>query len=179
MTVVTACIALGSNLGDRRGVIDAALKAIGQLDHVEIVAVSTIIETPPMGQPNQGDYLNAAATLRTSIDPRQLLDHFLAIETAHGRRRTTRTRWGSRELDIDLLLYGDRIISEPGLDVPHPHMHERAFVLEPLAQIAPDAMHPVLGRTIAQLLTEWRKRASGENHGEQPRPPSPQCNAGV
>ena len=109
-------------------------------------------ETAPVGGVPQGLYLNAAATLRTGLSPRELLDGLLAIERAHGRDRLTEARWGPRTLDLDLILYGDLIINEPGLVLPHPRMHERSFVLEPLAEIAPGWVVPGRGRTVSDLL---------------------------
>lgn len=156
MTAHTAFIALGSNMGDRRATLRAALDAIDRLDGSSIERISSIIETPPMGQPGQEPYLNAAACLRTELSPRALLDHFLKIEAAHGRTRSEQTRWGARQLDIDLLLYDEQVIDEPGLTVPHPYMHERLFVLEPLAEIAPQIVHPVSGRSIVDLLDQVR-----------------------
>lgn len=147
-------IALGSNLGDRRANIDSAIADLRASPEIEVVAVSSLIETEPVGPVGQGLYLNAAAALCTSFSPRGLLDLCLAIEVAHGRDRRTQTRWGPRTLDIDLLLYEQLIIDEPGLRIPHPHMAERRFVLEPLAEIAPHALHPVLRTSIHDLLDQ-------------------------
>jgi len=99
----------------------------------------------------QGPYLNAAALIETSLSPRELLGQLLRIERAAGRDRAKEQRWGPRTLDLDLIFFADRIISEPDLKVPHPLMHERMFVLEPLAEIAPRAVHPVLNRTVIEL----------------------------
>jgi 2-amino-4-hydroxy-6-hydroxymethyldihydropteridine diphosphokinase len=147
----TVYVALGSNLGDRRGLLASALGALAALDGVEVVAVSDFVETAPQGPPGQGPYLNAAAALRCEIEPRRLLNTMLAIEAAHGRDRASEQRWGPRPLDLDLLLYGDLVIDEPEFVVPHPRLHERPFVLVPLAQIAPEAVHPVLGLTMQSL----------------------------
>lgn len=151
MTATTAYIALGSNAGDRRAALDSALAALRGARGVTVIAVSPYVETEPVGPP-QPRYLNAAAELRTTLDPRALLDLLLSVEARHGRNRRAETRWGPRRLDLDLLLYGERVIDEPGLAVPHPRMHERRFVLEPLAQIAPHARHPARGRTVEWLL---------------------------
>jgi 2-amino-4-hydroxy-6-hydroxymethyldihydropteridine diphosphokinase len=113
--------------------------------------VSDAIETDPVGPVPQGRFLNAAATLHTALEARDLLDQLLAIERQRGRTRAREERWGPRTLDLDLLLYGDRIIEEPGLSIPHPRLHERTFVLAPLSQIAPDVVVPTLGRTIREL----------------------------
>lgn len=155
---ITAFIALGSNLGDRRGAIERAVEALRGAERVKVVRLSPVIETAPVGGPvGQGAFLNAACELQSSLDPRQLLDLLLAVEATMGRER--RVRWGPRPIDLDLLLFGDRIIHEPGLRLPHPRMHERLFVLEPLAMIAPNAVHPVLRLTIAALLRHARAEA--------------------
>ena len=151
MTGTTAYIALGSNLGDRRGHLESALEDLAAIERVELCAVSDFVETKPQGPPGQGPYLNAAAALRCEIEPRALLNTMLAIETAHGRDRAGEQRWGPRTLDLDLLLFGSRIIDDPDLVIPHPRLHERPFVLVPLARIAPDAVHPVLGLTVRCL----------------------------
>lgn len=148
-----AMIGLGSNLGDRAATIDGALAALAATPGVRIERVSTIRETEPVGGPTgQGPYLNAAAALETTLEPVDLLRVLQAIETRCGRVRTV--RWGERTLDLDLLLFDDRIIDSPELTVPHPRLAERRFVLEPLVEIAPDAIEPVTGRTVSGLLRE-------------------------
>jgi 2-amino-4-hydroxy-6-hydroxymethyldihydropteridine diphosphokinase len=148
---VAAYIAMGSNLGDRAGAIDAALKSLDAHGAIAVTAVSSIIETEPVGRARQGRFLNAVAEIETAQEPRRLLEVCLGIEASCGRDRRHEQRWGPRPLDLDLLLYGSRVIDEPGLTVPHPRLHERAFVLRPLAEIAPALVHPVLGETIAKL----------------------------
>lgn len=147
-----AAIALGSNLGDRRTALASALDAIQQLPTTRLIAASEPLETDPVGPGRQGRYLNAATVVDTDLPPRVLLDHLLKIERSLGRVRDAREQWGPRTIDLDLLLYADLVKGEPGLTIPHPRMHERRFVLEPLASIAPEMMHPVLQRTVADLL---------------------------
>jgi 2-amino-4-hydroxy-6-hydroxymethyldihydropteridine diphosphokinase len=154
-----AMIGLGSNLGDRAALLDGALAALAATSGVRIVGVSSFCETEPVGgPPGQGPYLNAAAALETTLEPIDLLRALQAIEARFGRVRTV--RWGERTLDLDLLLFDDRIIDSPELTVPHPRLAERRFVLEPLAEIAPDAVEPVTGRTVSGLLREL-DRGSG------------------
>lgn len=149
---MVAFAALGSNLGDREAHISGAISQLQHTPGIEFIRVSRIIETAPVGPLGQGPYLNGAIGLRTTLSPRHLLNRFLEIESAHGRNRAHSQRWGSRELDIDLLLYGDHVINEPGLHVPHPRMAERLFVLQPLAEIAPNVVHPLLGVSLQSLL---------------------------
>jgi 2-amino-4-hydroxy-6-hydroxymethyldihydropteridine diphosphokinase len=124
-------------------------------DGIAVVAVSPLYETRPVGGPPQGAYLNAAAALGTTLPPRALLARLLAIEGLAGRERGS-VRDAPRRLDLDLLLYGDLRIDEPALRVPHPRLHERAFALVPLADLAPDLVHPVFGETIARLAARVR-----------------------
>lgn len=148
-------IALGSNLGDRRNYLEQALGQIDERESISVVQVSPIIETTPVGPVKQGNFLNAVAEVATDLDAFALLDELLRIETRLGRIR--REKWGPRTIDLDILLYDDLIIDDARLSVPHPHLVERVFALEPLASIAPDLIHPVIGTTIAEILLEYRE----------------------
>ena len=140
---VTAFIAIGANLGDPLGQVREALDALDRLSGVRVVARSSIYRTAPLGAEGQPDYFNAVAGVDTRLQPRALLAALLDLESRRGRVRHFQN--APRTLDLDLLLYGDRIIDEPGLVVPHPRMHLRRFVLDPLLEIAPDAVIPGLG----------------------------------
>ena len=144
--VTTAYVGLGANLGDREKKIRRAAELLGA------TRLSAIRETEPWGLVDQPRFLNAVARVETELTPRQLLDRLLEIERELGRIREG-PRWGPRAIDLDLLLYGDRRIDEPGLTVPHPRLRERLFVLEPLAELAPDAVVPGLG-SVSVLLAE-------------------------
>jgi 2-amino-4-hydroxy-6-hydroxymethyldihydropteridine diphosphokinase len=148
---LTAFIALGANVGDRRHNISAAIQKLKQSEGVEVVRVSKLIENPAIGMGDDAPpFLNGVAQISTTLGSHALLHRLLEIEKEMGRER--RERWEPRVIDLDLLLYGNQIISSQELIVPHPLMHERRFVLEPLAEIAPDVVHPTLQMTIAGLL---------------------------
>jgi 2-amino-4-hydroxy-6-hydroxymethyldihydropteridine diphosphokinase len=132
-----AYVALGSNLGDREATIRAALAELDATPGVRVIAVSTLVETEPVGYLDQPRFINGAAVLETSLEPRQLLDVLLAAERRLGRVREGVPAGGPRAIDLDLLLYDGAEIDEPGLRVPHPRLHERRFVLEPLAELDP------------------------------------------
>ena len=142
-------IGLGSNLGDRVAHLRSAVEGIRALEDARLSAVSPIFETDPVGGPEQGDYLNAVVAAEWSASAHGLLERLLGLEREMGRTRAERD--GPRTLDLDLLLFGDARIDEPDLVVPHPRMHERGFVLEPLGRLAPDLVHPLLGERIETL----------------------------
>ena len=139
-----AYIGVGANLGDRQATIRAAVAALPG-----VVGVSQLRETDPVGVVDQPPFLNGAVVLETELSPRELLDALLAVEREHGRER--RERWGPRTIDLDLLLYGDETIDEPGLTVPHPRLHERRFALEPLLDLDPELAIPGRGRVVDVL----------------------------
>ena len=147
---VAAYVGLGSNLGDREERLALAVAGLRASAGTRVLALSPIYETEPVGGPAQGPYLNAVAALRTELAPRALLERLLAIEALAGRERGA-LRDAPRTLDLDLLLYASRVVDEPGLRVPHPRLHERAFALVPLRDVAPGLVHPVLGETIERL----------------------------
>ena len=144
-----AYVGLGSNLGDRAAYLLLGLSALSRLPETRLLRLSPIYETDPVGPP-QPPYLNMVAELETELSPKGLLAEMLRIEKALGRER--RERWGPRTLDLDLLLYGDLVLEEAGLSVPHPRLHERAFVLVPLLDLLPEGRHPLLGQSFAELL---------------------------
>ena len=145
----TAYVGLGSNLGNREANLQAALSRLAALPTMMIKRVSSLYETAPVGVTEQPEFLNAVAALETSLPAADLLDVFLHLENQLGRVRTF--RWGPRVIDIDLLLYGDAQIALPFLTVPHPRLRERAFVLVPLAEIAPKLVLPGDTKTVEEL----------------------------
>lgn len=149
--MTTVYLGLGSNLGDRRRNLEAALDALRAHPQIAVTAVSSFLETDPVGgPPGQGKFLNAAAKIETDLSPEALLEELKRVERALGRKPGP--RWGPREVDLDILLYGDTILDTEALTIPHPRMCERRFVMEPLAEIAPAARNPVTGRTVRELL---------------------------
>lgn len=142
---------LGSNLGDRHGYLQRAIMLIGQQVGA-IVKCSSVYETQSWGKADAPDYLNQVVVLKTDMSAQTVLGKILAIEITLGRRR--KEKWGPRTIDIDILFYGAQIIDEPGLQIPHPELHKRRFTIEPLHEIAPDMVHPVLNKTTGQLNNE-------------------------
>jgi 2-amino-4-hydroxy-6-hydroxymethyldihydropteridine diphosphokinase len=154
----TVCISLGSNLGDRLAHLRQAVRSLGSFGRIQ--ALSDTYETEPVGYASQPWFLNAVLLLQMDTDPHdamaphRLLDTLLALEREAGRDRNSPASFpnGPRPLDLDILLYGDRVVEEPGLTIPHPAMHLRRFVLEPLVQLAPALVHPILQRSAGDLL---------------------------
>jgi 2-amino-4-hydroxy-6-hydroxymethyldihydropteridine diphosphokinase len=143
-------VGLGSNLGDREQYVRRAIELLASEPEIDLLAVSSVRETEPVDFLDQPRFLNAAAEAETSLSPQALLERLLAVEQALGRRREGR-RFGPRTIDLDLLLYGDKIVDEPGLTVPHPRLVERRFALEPLHELDPDLVVPGHG-TVSDLL---------------------------
>jgi 2-amino-4-hydroxy-6-hydroxymethyldihydropteridine diphosphokinase len=148
--VTRAYVGLGANLGERENTLRAAVNALGDEYGIEVAGVSTLRETEPVGVGDQPRFLNGAVALDTTLSARELLDILLAVEQRFGRLRVLGEH-APRTLDLDLLLYGDEAIDEPGLAVPHPRLHERRFVLEPLAELAPGLVVPGRGRVESLL----------------------------
>jgi 2-amino-4-hydroxy-6-hydroxymethyldihydropteridine diphosphokinase len=147
--VTVAYVGLGANLGDREATIRRALELLAAEPGIEVAGVSSLRETDPVGYEDQPRFLNGAAALETRLAPAELLDRLLAAERALGRTREG-PRFGPRTIDLDLLVYGEEELDEPGLTIPHPRLHERAFVLEPLAELAPGLAIP--GRGVVEDL---------------------------
>ncbi|MCS6943652.1 MAG: 2-amino-4-hydroxy-6-hydroxymethyldihydropteridine diphosphokinase [Geminocystis sp.] len=144
-----AVIALGSNLGDREKTLNQALAILNQTERIRVICHSRWLETKPIGPP-QPDYLNGCAIIETTLTPQQLLDTLLTIERRFGRVR--KERWGARTLDLDIIFYGELVLDTPRLQIPHPRMRERSFVLIPLVEIAPHWRDPVTKITVEELL---------------------------
>ena len=160
-----ACVGLGANLGDAAATLLEALEALERVPDTHLLRRSRLYRSQAWGNTAQPDFVNAVALLDTTLPPRDLLDALLVIERAFGRTRAPdgSDRWGPRTLDLDLLLYGDAAIDEPGLRVPHPHLHERAFALLPLLEIVPDAVIPGRGsaRDLAMSMAIDQLQALG------------------
>lgn len=154
--MATALIGLGSNLGDRAAALEKALELLREESQIRVEAVSSFRESKPAGGPEQGEFLNAAARLETSLSPEELLANLLAIEDQIGRVRVE--RWGPRLIDLDLLLYDRVEMKTPTLELPHPRMCYRRFVLEPAADVAPRMFHPGCGATVRSMLKHLKER---------------------
>ncbi len=158
--MIRAFIAVGSNLGNRSGNLSSAKSWLEKNRRIKVVKLSPVYQTEPVGGPPQGKYLNAVWEIAAGLKPRELLGELLKVEILLGRRRKEKN--APRTLDLDLLFYGNQVIHEPGLEVPHPRLHQRAFVLKPLADIAPDWIHPELGKTIKFLWEEICARSEAQ-----------------
>jgi len=147
-------IGIGSNLGDRRKNCAEAVERLKKIQGCEFIGCSRWYLTSPVGMEDQNWFVNGVACLDAGIPSRELLGRLLSIEAGMGRVRTE--KWGPRVIDLDLLLYGTDILNESDLEIPHPHMHERRFVLAPLVEVDPDVIHPVLAKTASQMLRELK-----------------------
>jgi 2-amino-4-hydroxy-6-hydroxymethyldihydropteridine diphosphokinase len=146
----TSLIAMGSNLGDRLATLEEAARAIDRTPGIEVVRSSRVYETAPVGGPEQGAFLNAVLAAEVELGPDELLRLLQGIEARFQRRREVRL--GPRTLDLDILGYGDEVVATPELEIPHPRLHERRFVLVPLADVAPDWRHPLRRRSTLEML---------------------------
>ena len=151
----TAYIALGSNMGDSRSILEDAVQALDEMKNTKVEKVSTFITTPPYGVTDQPDFLNGCLKLSTLLYPEELLKELNRIEKEAGRERII--HWGPRTLDLDIIFYDDLVAETDALCIPHVEMHKRAFVLEPLHEIAPYKRHPVYGKTVREMLEDLRK----------------------
>lgn len=147
-----AYIGFGSNIGDRHLYIQNAINALSKVEEITLQNISSLYRTAPVGYEAQADFLNGVVAIETCLSPHSLLHTLKEIETTVGRQH--RTRWGPREIDMDILIYGDICLQTPNLIIPHPEMHLRRFVLVPLAEIASDLLHPVFKTTIQSLLNQ-------------------------
>lgn len=170
---VVAFVGLGSNLGDSAGILQSAFAALDRLEATRVLRASALYRTPAWGMTSQPDFINAVAMLETAQAAQELLASMLRIESEAGRERRDdgSDRWGPRTLDLDLLLYGDAIIDQPGLRVPHPHLHERAFALVPLLEIAPAAVIPGFGPARHALAAMASDDVEALTYATLPHPP--------
>ena len=170
-------IGIGSNEGDRLENISQAVWQLGSIPGIRVSRMATIYDTEPVGGPPQPEFLNTVVELETMLSPQQLLDTVKGVERKMGRLPSG-PRWGPRVIDLDILLYDGGVLNEPNLIIPHPRMHERRFVLEPLTQLAPEFRHPLLGHTMAELLAHLTglspapSAAQGGGSGSRPGSPS-------
>lgn len=160
-----AFIGLGSNLGERESHILRAVEELGKLPRTSLTRVSSVYDTEPVGDVEQPRFLNAVACVATELTAGELLWNLLLVEQRLGRVRAKAKKWGPRTIDLDLLFFGDQVIEEPGLQVPHPEAHLRAFVLTPLAELEPDFVHPTLGETIETIRLRLPKESGVRKGG--------------
>jgi 2-amino-4-hydroxy-6-hydroxymethyldihydropteridine diphosphokinase len=158
-----AYVGLGSNLGEREYLIRSAAEGLDLIPMTKLVRISSLYDTKPIGELEQPDYLNAVALVTTGLDPSRLLWNLHLIENKLGRRRNV--RWEPRPIDLDLLFFEDAVIDEEGIKVPHPEAHKRAFVLVPMNELSPDYVHPVLKKSIEELLGAAEPRGSVKRKG--------------
>jgi 2-amino-4-hydroxy-6-hydroxymethyldihydropteridine diphosphokinase len=154
--MTTAYIGIGSNLGDKLDNCRKSIKMAGRISDTKVTAQSPFYRTEPVGVEGQDWYVNGVISLSTGLSAQDLLKNLLNIEQLMGRER--KKKWDSRTIDLDILLYGQEVIEEEDLTIPHPLMHLRRFVLEPMVQLAPDLIHPVLGKSMAVLLEDFREQ---------------------
>jgi len=154
LKMAVAFIGIGSNLGDRASNIRRAVEIMSENRKIDVISVSNLYETEPVGVKDQPDFLNCVVKIETELAPRELLKTLKGVEARIGRRPGP--RWGPRRIDLDILFYGDLTLNEDDLVIPHPRAHERLFVLMPLFEIAPDLIHPSLGRSIRELIADLK-----------------------
>ncbi|MCL2045905.1 MAG: 2-amino-4-hydroxy-6-hydroxymethyldihydropteridine diphosphokinase [Oscillospiraceae bacterium] len=160
-----AYIALGSNMGDREAYLGFAIDELNKTPHCRVMKVSEFINTEPYGDVEQDDFLNAVLIMETLLSPYELLELVQEIENKADRVRTV--RWGPRTLDLDIIFYDDIVLSEDNLRIPHAQAHMRGFVLEPLVKLSPNFMHPLLSKTVSELLDELNKEELGNNNNNE------------
>lgn len=164
-------LGLGANLGKRIKALEEAVKRLGSHPDISVLGKSPYYETEPQGGPPQPRFINAVLCVETSLSPRELLGVVQGVEKALGRQRnaSSEERWGPRTIDIDILLYDNRIVEDEDLKIPHPMMHQRRFVLEPLSDISPEFVHPVLKKAVSRLLEDV-KGILVESHAQKREP---------
>ncbi len=147
----TVYLSAGSNVGDRIGYLQQANILLKHTEGINVLDCSSLYETEPVGYKDQGWFVNAVLKIETCLDPQTLLSECMRIEKQLGRQREQEIRWGPRTIDLDILFYGDKLVSEDFLDIPHPRMHERAYALVPMLELDPDFLHPVLKKSVFDI----------------------------